>query len=58
MLDHIKGAIKLYKAVLLDQGSFKGAMKVEKSAILMYQQMIDNNFFFDKFKYHKYRIEK
>ena len=50
MLDHSKGAIKLYKAVLLDQGSFKGAMKVEKSAILMYQQMIDNNFFFDKFK--------
>ena len=50
MLDHSKGAIKLYKAVLLDQGSFKGAIKVEKSAIVMYQQMIDNNFFFDKFK--------
>tara|TARA_B100001093_G_scaffold253098_1_gene242171 strand:- start:496 stop:648 length:153 start_codon:yes stop_codon:yes gene_type:complete len=50
LLDQSKGAIKLYQAVLLDQGSFEGATKVEKSAILMYQQMIENNFFFDKFK--------
>ena len=50
MLDQSKGAIKLYQVVLLDQGSLKGAKKVEKSGIAMYQQMIDNNFFFDKFK--------
>ena len=50
MLDKGKGAIKLYQVVLLDQGSFKGAKKVEKSGIAMYQQMIDNKFFFDKFK--------
>ena len=50
MLDQSKGAIKLYQVVFLDQESFKGAKKVEKSGITMYQQMIDNNFFFDKFK--------
>ena len=30
MLDQSKDAIKLYQAVLLNQGSFKGATKVEK----------------------------